>query len=220
MFAFSTAPSSAARTQRQALQRHLLRSGLMAAACCAALVGTARAEDSTAIFSDTPTHYNATTITNTQVDVLALAPAASAMPQANAGLQTNAVAGQVADVGSTGIGLIMGAAEANPLGIVTLGLKAVVYKKIKDSPPVEQPRLWGMYGALGWGAAANNLCVIAAIATGGAAAAVCPLIGLGAGMGSWSAGAEERDKATFAVMCQEAKVKNPDLVCIFNGANS
>jgi hypothetical protein len=96
----------------------------------------------------------------------------------------------------------------------------VAYQRIKESPPMEQPRLWGMYGALGWGAAANNLCVIAAIATGGAAAAVCPLIGVGAGMGSWSAGAEERDKATFAVICQEAKLKNPDLVCIFNGSNS
>lgn len=134
--------------------------------------------------------------------------------------QQNAVIGQAADVGTTGMGLLLGAAEANPLGLVTLGIKAVAYQKIKDSPPVEQPRLWGMYGAMGWGAAANNLCVIAAIATGGGAAVLCPLIGLGAGMGNWSAGTEERDKATFAVICQEAKLKNPDLVCIFNGSNS
>ena len=134
--------------------------------------------------------------------------------------QQNAVLGQAADVGSTGIGLLLGAAEANPLGLVTLGIKAVAYQKIKESPPVEQPRLWGMYGAMGWGAAANNLCVIAAIATGGAAAAVCPLIGLGAGMGSWSAGTEERDKATFEVICEEARIKNPQMVCTYNGSNT
>ena len=123
-------------------------------------------------------------------------------------------------MGTTGVGLLLGAAETNPLGLLTLGIKAVAYQKIKDSPPVEQPRLWGMYGAMGWGAAANNLCVIAAIATGGAAAAVCPLIGLGAGMGSWSAGSEERDKATFAVMCEEARIKNPEMVCTYTGSNT
>jgi hypothetical protein len=92
-------------------------------------------------------------------------------------------------------------------------------QKIKNSPPVEQPRLWGMYGALGWGAAANNLCVIATIATGGAGAVLCPLLGLGAGIGSWNAGTEERDRATFAAICDQAKIKNPDMVCIYNGSN-
>ena len=38
--------------------------------------------------------------------------------------------------------------------------------------------------------------------------------------GSWSAGSEERDQATFAVICEEARVRNPDLVCTFNGSNS
>jgi hypothetical protein len=69
-------------------------------------------------------------------------------------------------------------------------------------------------------AAANNLCVIAAIATGGGAAVLCPLIGLGAGMGSWSSGTDERDKATFAAICQEAKIKNPDMVCTYTGSNT
>lgn len=132
----------------------------------------------------------------------------------------HATLGQVADVGTTGAGLLLGAAEANPLGLVTLGIKAVAYQKIKDSPATEQPRLWGIYGAAGWGAAANNLCVIASIATGGAAAMLCPLIGLGAGISSWNAGSEERDQATFAAMCDEAKSRNPNLVCVYNGTNS
>jgi hypothetical protein len=43
---------------------------------------------------------------------------------------------------------------------------------------------------------------------------------LGAGRGSWNAGAAERDRATFAAICDQAKVKNPKLVCIYNGSNS
>jgi hypothetical protein len=177
------------RTPHQPLQ-HLggwLRSGLMAAACCASL-GLAHAEE-----RSTP----------------AKAPPVSA-------IESRAVDAQMADVATTGVGLLLGAAEANPLGLLTLGFKAIAHQNIKNSPTVEQPRLWSMYGALGWGAAANNLCVIAAIATGGGAAVLCPLIGLGAGIGSWNAKAEERDKATFGAICQEAKSKNPKMVCIYN----
>jgi hypothetical protein len=208
MFAVSAARTTTARHLRQ---------GLFAIACCASL-GLAHAEDSAMLVASA--NVNTNTNTNTIVNASPLA-ASSADPAAPIeSLQSNALYGQAADVGSTGIGLALGAAEANPLGIMTLGIKAVAYQKIKNSPPVEQPRLWGMYGALGWGAAANNLCVIAAIATGGVGAAVCPLIGLGAGMGSWSANTEERNKATFAAMCEVAKITNPDLVCVYNGSNS
>jgi len=130
--------------------------------------------------------------------------------------QQQAVLGQAADVGTTGVGLLLGAAEANPLGLLTLGLKAVAYQKIKASPAAEQPRLWSMYGAMGWGAAANNICIIATIATGGGAAVLCPLLGLGAGISNWNAGNEERDRATFAVLCKEAKSQNPTLQCTYS----
>ena len=186
-------PSNAFSAARFAQPR--LRSWLIAAACCSAL-GLAHAETDIAPAAD---------------QTIAMAETDHA-----AELENNAVLGQTADVGTTGAGLLLGAAEANPLGIVTLGIKAIAYQKIKDSPPVDQPRMWGMYGALGWGAAANNLCVIASIATGGGAAVLCPLLGLGAGMSSWSAGSEERDRATFAVICKEAKQNNPDLVCVYN----
>ena len=204
MFAVSAARITTARHLRQ---------GLFAIACCASL-GLAHAEDSAMLVASASANVN----TNVSASPLATSSADPAAPVES--LQSNALYGQAADVGSTGIGLALGAAEANPLGIMTLGIKAMAYQKIKNSPPVEQPRLWGMYGALGWGAAANNLCVIAAIATGGVGAAVCPLIGLGAGMGSWSANTEERNKATFAAMCEEAKLTNPDLVCVYNGSNS
>ena len=130
-------------------------------------------------------------------------------------LQQQAVNGQWADVGTTGIGLAMGASEANPLGILTLGVKAYAYAQIKEAPLVEQPRMWSAYGAFGWGAAANNVCIIAAIASGGAAAAVCPLIGLAAGVTTWNADEEKRNRATFAAICEQERQTNPTMSCTY-----
>lgn len=128
-------------------------------------------------------------------------------------LKDNAVAGQVADVSSTGLGLALGAAEANPLGILTLGVKAIAYKQIQEAPVTEQPAMWSAYGAFGWGATANNLCVIAAIATGGAAAALCPLIGVVAGVSVYNGDEDKRNRETFAAICQEQRRAKPYLVC-------
>lgn len=130
-------------------------------------------------------------------------------------VQQQAVAGQAADVGTTGVGLLLGAAEANPLGLLSLGVKVWAHQKIQQAPPQEQPRLWGAYGAMGWGAAANNMCVIAAIATGGAGAVLCPMIGLATGLSVWDRGSSERDRATFAAMCDQARAKKPEIVCTY-----
>jgi hypothetical protein len=122
-----------------------------------------------------------------------------------AALQTAAVTGQVADVGTTAVGLALGAAEANPLGLVALGVKALMYDQIQRAPASEQPALWSIYGAFGWGATANNLCVIAAITTGGIAGALCPLIGLATGLSVYSADEDARTRATNAAQQEAAQ---------------
>jgi hypothetical protein len=134
-------------------------------------------------------------------------------------LQSKAMAGQVADVGSTAVGLALGAAEANPLGILTLGVKAIAYQQIKEAPAAEQPAMWSAYGAFGWGAAANNVCVLAAIATGGAAAALCPLVGLVTGMTVYGGDEEKRNRDTFAAICEEQRQINPKITCEYRGSN-
>lgn len=131
--------------------------------------------------------------------------------------QSHAMAGQAADLGTTGLGLLLGAAEANPLGLLSVGMKMLAYQQIKNAPAAEQPRLWAAYGAMGWGAAANNVCVIATIATGGAGALLCPMIGLATGLSLWKQGDAERDRTTFAAMCDQARSKNPDLMCTYHG---
>lgn len=143
-----------------------------------------------------------------------------ARAEEGAALENKAVSGQLADLGSTGIGLALGAAEANPLGLLTLGVKAYAYQQIKEAPAVEQPAMWSAYGAFGWGAAANNVCVIAAIASGGVAAALCPLIGLATGMTTWKGDESRRDRATFAAICEQQRQSNPALTCTYNSPTS
>jgi hypothetical protein len=126
--------------------------------------------------------------------------------------ERTAVAAHVADVVTTGAGLSLGAAEANPLGLALLGVKLATYQHIKAQPAEEQPRLWGVFGAFGWAAAANNLCVIA---SGGA----CLAVGALAGLLQWRNAEPERLQAKFAAVCERERLKNPALQCVWMPAH-
>jgi hypothetical protein len=87
---------------------------------------------------------------------------------------------QLADVATTAVGLAMGASEANPLGLLLLPLKYVVFQEFDAMPPgPERDEAFLHMKAWGYGPAVNNLCVILVIATGGTGFAACPLLGLG-----------------------------------------
>lgn len=122
--------------------------------------------------------------------------------------ERTAVAAHVADVVTTGAGLSLGAAEANPLGLALLGVKLATYQHIKAQPAEEQPHLWGVFGAFGWAAAANNLCVIA---SGGA----CLAVGALAGLLQWRQAEPERLQAQFAAVCERERLKTPALQCVW-----
>ena len=95
----------------------------------------------------------------------------------------HAVNGQVADVASTLVGLAVGASEANPLGILVLPIKFYSLRLADDMPPGEgQDQAYRTLAALGYGPAANTLCVILTIATGGSAAPACLLVGIATGL--------------------------------------
>jgi hypothetical protein len=132
--------------------------------------------------------------------------------------EDRALAGQGADISTTAIGLSIGAAESNPLGIGLLAVKAIAYERIKSAPPQKQPAMWSAFGALGWGAAANNACVIALIVTGGTAVALCPVLGLATGLGTYAQAAPLRERATFDAVCAQARVDRPGLVCVYETA--
>lgn len=88
-----------------------------------------------------------------------------------------AEAGQLADIGTTGIGLAQGFTEANPLGITIIPLKYALNHEIEETMSHDCRAGKKVLSGLGWGFAAAN---VATIATGGVAAPSL-LAGLAAG---------------------------------------
>lgn len=116
------------------------------------------------------------------------------------------------DLGSTAIGLAMGAAEANPIGVLTIPLKFVLIDRADKLPDGEKQRAHSVIGSLWHGATVNNLCVVAAIATGGAFATACFVAGVVAGLHRWQSTAMERE---FWALCAWERQRIPDLKCIY-----
>lgn len=78
----------------------------------------------------------------------------------------HAITGQLADVGTTAIGLAAGFAEANPLGVALLPLKAgIVYVANQTEDPVERCEQLRTIGNAGYAPAVANLVTIATGAT-------------------------------------------------------
>lgn len=129
-------------------------------------------------------------------------------------LQGEAEMAAAADALTTMGAAALGAAEANPLGVITLFAKIPLLAHVKTLPPDEQAEWHATYGALWGGAAANNLCVIGAILTGGAFVPLCPLAGIAWGVRSWNASAMERE---LWEICRQERAywKNPHMTCDF-----
>ena len=73
-----------------------------------------------------------------------------------------ATIGIAADLGTTALGLAMGAAEANPLGLATVPLKFLVKAQIDKIPDENQRReATARFTGVQLGAAAANLCTLA-----------------------------------------------------------
>jgi hypothetical protein len=150
--------------------------------------------------------------------LVAALSAAPAMADDLRNARREAVASQAADLATTAAGLALGAVETNPLGVLLVVPKVVGFYRIKAAPTTEQPALWSAYQAFGWGAAANNVCVIAAIASGGPAIVPCAVVGAAVGAASWAWDAERRQRDEFEEVCDSAKALNPDTVCTYTPA--
>lgn len=151
--------------------------------------------------------------------LIALALALCAAPALSDELRNDrreAIASQAADLATTAAGLALGAVETNPLGVLLIVPKVVGYHRIKAAPEAEQPALWSAYQAFGWGASANNICVIVAIASGGPPLVPCVAIGAAIGALSWKWDASNREHNMFDDICEETRKTTPDLVCTYN----
>ena len=127
-----------------------------------------------------------------------------------------AINGQVADLGSTAIGLsIPGITEANPLGILVIPAKYAAFK-YAETLPIPQQIIWHRnLSAFGWGAAISNLCTAGVVLSGGASAVPCLFLGIGSGIYDYQKTKPKSDKEEFDRFCVYGKRKDPNLTCIW-----
>lgn len=116
------------------------------------------------------------------------------------------------DVLTTAAGLAMGAAEANPVGLLTLPGKLIALDYAQGLPTGQREHALSVISAVWRGAAANNLCIVVAIATGGAFGPACAVAGLAVALREWESTAIERQ---FWAVCAWARREQPDLKCTY-----
>src|SRR5438105_10376786 len=134
----------------------------------------------------------------------ALSLAAVSMAQAG---EQDALLGIAADAATTGAALaIPGIAESNPLGWATIPIRLAIIQHAKTLPREEGQPLMDATSATGWGAAANNLLVLAG------ASPVAPIIGVVVGYAIWKSGAPERE---FWQMCAVHRKMDSRTKCEF-----
>jgi len=123
---------------------------------------------------------------------------------AHAGEQ-DAFSGVAADAATTGAALATpGITEANPLGWATVPLRLAAIQYAKTLPKEQGQPVMDAVSASGWGAAANNLMVLAGAST------VAPVIGFAIGYAVWKSGEEERE---FWQACAIHKQMEPNVKC-------
>jgi len=105
--------------------------------------------------------------------------------RANTGGIDPALAGQGADIATTAAGLAAGLQEANPIvagaAPVAVALKLGLGEYAETLPVGDCHALKDGLATFGWGAAGWNLCAMATVSSGGAAAIPCIAVGLASG---------------------------------------
>lgn len=105
----------------------------------------------------------------------------------------------VADGITTGVALLAGGVELNPLGAVaTVALKPVLMAYARTRPEEEQVGYFSAFTAAWSGAAVNNVCIAASLLTGGGFAPACIALGVAWGAKKWQDSEGERLAAKAA----------------------
>jgi len=123
----------------------------------------------------------------------------------------------VTDVASTGLGIALGAAEANPIGLVTIPLKLALLNHAETLPEGEKQEAQTTLSALWNGAAVNNVCTVAVIVSGGAASLPCLLVGGAYGVWEYTSTKANQMQAEFAALCIQARQETPGMKCFYKG---
>lgn len=124
-----------------------------------------------------------------------------------ADVKDQAIAGQSADAATTIIGITQGATEMNPLGpVVSIALKPLAFGIISTLPEEEQATWHSAVSTVGWGATANNACVLIGGGIG------CIFAGIAAGVVTWNQTVQERQ---FWEWCAYFRKETPELECVW-----
>lgn len=143
--------------------------------------------------------------------LVAVALAAALAGAAHAGEQ-EAVSGIAADAATTGMALAtQGVMEMNPLGLATFPIRLAITEHAKTMPREDGQPVMDAMGAGGWGAAANNLLVLAG------AGPMAPVVGIAVGYAIWKSGETERE---FWRMCAVHQRMDPHVKCQFRAWNA
>ena len=119
----------------------------------------------------------------------------------------DAYGGLAADAISTAVGLtVPGIVELNPLAAISLPLRIMAIEHAKTLPREQAQPILDSTQAAGWGAAANNLLVLAGAGT------IAPVVGLAVGYAIWKSGEDERN---FWQACAVHRADNPNIKCEF-----
>jgi hypothetical protein len=149
--------------------------------------------------------------------VLAIVAIAAALTAAHSqDMKEQARTAGIADAATTVLGLAAGAAEANPLGaVIAIGVKPLVLRYIEGLPQEQRPQVYALAASVWGGVAANNVCVIASIVSGGAFAPVCLVLGAAWGVKKWKD--TEPERIFWAEGCPTLRIyaNEPDMVCVF-----
>ncbi|HEY0825248.1 MAG TPA: hypothetical protein VGD76_15785, partial [Ramlibacter sp.] len=124
----------------------------------------------------------------------------------------------VGDGLSTAAGLAAGAVEMNPLGpLLAIGMKAVTFHYASTLPDTQQPAVYAAAASMWSGATANNICVTAALLTGGGFAPACVVLGVAWGVKTWNDTEHERQFWEGCALLRQY-ANEPKLACVYDAA--
>lgn len=121
----------------------------------------------------------------------------------------------IADGVSKAVSLAVRASDLNPVGpILGIGMTAAMFQYAESLPEAERPGAYAFAASVWQGTTANNLCLTAAVLTGGSFTPVCIALGVAWGMKTWNDSEHERRFWERCAILREFS-DQPDFPCVY-----
>jgi hypothetical protein len=152
--------------------------------------------------------------------LLAAALAAAAGGAGAQDAEHQARTGAVTDGVSMAVSFAAGVADMNPVvPVLVMGMKAVTFEYTRTLPETERPAAYATAASVWQGTAVNNVCMTAAVLTGGGFLPACVAAGLAWGMKTWNDSERERRFWEHCAIVREF-AQQPDFACVYRPADT